>query len=93
VKASSSVWKHWLIITKPDKVKSSTGYLFITGGSIKDKATEKIDPVRADMAITTGAVIAELRGVPNQPISSKIIPKEWSRTTSSPTHGISIADR
>jgi hypothetical protein len=27
-----SVWKHWLTIVKPDKVATTTGYLFITGG-------------------------------------------------------------
>ncbi len=75
VKASNSVWKHWLIIVKPEKVKTSTGYLFISGGSIKDKATEKLDPARVDMAMTTGAVVAELRGVPNQPISFEDHPK------------------
>src|SRR5215212_2097183 len=33
-----TVWKHWLTIIKPDRVDSTTGYLFITGGSTKDKA-------------------------------------------------------
>ncbi|MEO8026078.1 MAG: PhoPQ-activated pathogenicity-related family protein [Bryobacteraceae bacterium] len=69
VKANSAVWRHWLIIVKPDKVTSSTGHLYITGGSQKDKVPEKIDPVRADMAITTGAVVSELKMVPNQPMS------------------------
>src|SRR6476646_10478604 len=32
------VWKHWLTIIKPDRVDYGTGYLFITGGSTKDKA-------------------------------------------------------
>src|SRR5215831_19081792 len=32
------VWKHWLSIYKPDEVKGSTGYLFITGGSVNDRA-------------------------------------------------------
>src|SRR5215213_6376270 len=31
-----TVWKHWLTIVKPDKVEGTTGYLFITGGSIRD---------------------------------------------------------
>ena len=33
-----TVWKHWLTIVKPDRVDHTTGYLFITGGSTKDKA-------------------------------------------------------
>src|SRR5437764_525453 len=32
-----TVWKHWLTIVKPDTVTSTTGYLFITGGSTRDK--------------------------------------------------------
>src|SRR5258707_9796820 len=32
------VWKHWLTIVKPDTVTGTTGYLFITGGSVADKA-------------------------------------------------------
>src|SRR5205085_3036905 len=26
------IWKHWMIITKPNEVRSSTGLLFIGGG-------------------------------------------------------------
>src|SRR5688500_7518767 len=29
-----TVWKHWLTIVKPDRVAATTGYLYITGGSI-----------------------------------------------------------
>src|ERR1041384_7624794 len=35
-----TVWKHWLNIVKPDRVDTSTGYLFITGGSNKDQAPD-----------------------------------------------------
>src|SRR5689334_6689330 len=38
------VWKHWLTIIKPDTVKGDTAFLFITGGSVNDKAPEKADP-------------------------------------------------
>src|SRR5215467_8710202 len=33
-----TVWKHWLTIVKPDRVTGTTGYLFLTGGSVNDKA-------------------------------------------------------
>jgi len=36
-----SVWKHWLTIVKPDVVKYTTGFLFITGGNNNDKPREK----------------------------------------------------
>ena len=29
-----TIWKHWLIVVKPDKVTSNIGLLFIGGGSI-----------------------------------------------------------
>src|SRR4051794_1100307 len=38
-----TIWKHWLTIIKPDKIEHNTGFLFITGGSNKDKAPEKAD--------------------------------------------------
>jgi len=63
-----TVWKHWLTIIKPDKVSYSTGFLWITGGSNKDKAPEKPDDSLADYAVTTHSVVSELRMVPNQPL-------------------------
>ena len=32
-----TVWKHWLVIVRPDVVKHQTGILFIRGGSSNDK--------------------------------------------------------
>jgi PhoPQ-activated pathogenicity-related protein len=63
-----TVWKHWLTIVKPDRVTSTTGFLFITGGSNKDKAPEKADPTLADAATSTNSIVSELRMVPNQPL-------------------------
>ena len=62
------IWKHWLTIVRPDQVKGTTGFLFITGGSIKDKAPEKPNAQHVDTALTTHTVVAELRGVPNEPL-------------------------
>ena len=66
-----TVWKHWLTIVKPDRVTTSTGYLFITGGSIDQKAPAAADPFFVDMAATTHSVTAELRGIPNEPLTFK----------------------
>src|SRR6266849_4743687 len=68
IEADRSVWKHWLTVVRPDQVDYATGFLFITGGSNNDKAPEKIDPLIADIALTTHTVVAELRMVPNQPL-------------------------
>ncbi len=69
IEANRSVWKHWLTIVRPDEVSYTTGFLFITGGSNKDKAPDKIDPLITDLALTTHSVVAELRQVPNQPLT------------------------
>src|SRR5262249_5361934 len=63
------VWKHWLTVVRPERVDYSTGFLYITGGSNKDKAPEKVDALISDIALTTRSVVAELRMVPNQPIN------------------------
>jgi PhoPQ-activated pathogenicity-related protein len=62
------VWKHWLTIVRPDQTNGNTGFLYITGGSIKDKAPEKPTPQFVDMATATHTVVAELHGVPNEPL-------------------------
>jgi PhoPQ-activated pathogenicity-related protein len=64
-----TVWKHWLTIVKPDKVSYTTGFLFIGGGSNKDKPPAKPDAALADYAATTHSVVSELRMVPNQPLT------------------------
>jgi len=61
------IWQHWLTIVKPDKVTSSTGLLFITGGSQSTNPPTKVDPNISLLATETGTVVAELRNVPNQP--------------------------
>lgn len=62
------IWKHWLVIVKPDKVTSNIGLLFIGGGSITQPAPENPDPMLAMVALDTGAVVAELYGIPNEPL-------------------------
>src|SRR5882762_2981180 len=63
-----TVWKHWLTIIRPSEVKGTTGFLFITGGSINDKAPEKPSAQNVDTAMSTHSVVAELRGIPNEPL-------------------------
>lgn len=62
-------WRHWLLIAKPDRVKHSTGLLFITGGQNDGKMPARMDPFFQNLAVKTNTVIAELRMVPNQPVS------------------------
>jgi PhoPQ-activated pathogenicity-related protein len=62
------VWKHWLTIVKPDRVDSTTAYLFITGGSTKDKAPNGTNSTYTEIATATHSVAAELQDVPNEPL-------------------------
>ncbi|MEA1952613.1 MAG: PhoPQ-activated pathogenicity-related family protein, partial [Planctomycetota bacterium] len=59
-------WRHWLIISIPEKVTSDIGMLFIGGGS-NDKGPRSNKRVEA-IAKATGTVVAELGMVPNQPL-------------------------
>ena len=65
------VWHHWLTIIKPDRVEGTNGFLFITGGSVKDPAPARVDPGNLDTALATHSVVAELRGIPNEPLVFK----------------------
>ncbi|HSZ56002.1 MAG TPA: PhoPQ-activated pathogenicity-related family protein [Tepidisphaeraceae bacterium] len=62
------VWKHWLTIVVPDHVKSGTALLLINGGSNDRPAPEAADPTVATAAALTGSVVADLRGIPSEPL-------------------------
>ena len=63
-----TVWKHWLTIVKPDRVATSTGFLFITGGSVGRKAPQSANVSYTENALVTHSVVAELQDVPNEPL-------------------------
>lgn len=62
------IWRHWLTVVKPVKVTSNVGLLFIGGGANGDDAPASADPLAARIATMTGAVVATLNMVPNQPL-------------------------
>lgn len=64
-----NVWKHWLTIVKPNEVKTSKAFLYITGGNNNSPAPSTIDQQMAQIATLTNSVVAELRMVPNQPLT------------------------
>jgi PhoPQ-activated pathogenicity-related protein len=61
------LWQHWLTLVKPDKVTSSTGLLFIGGGSHRTNPPSKAEANLIQVARETGTVVAGLGNVPNQP--------------------------
>jgi PhoPQ-activated pathogenicity-related protein len=62
------LWKHWLVIIRPDKVDTSKALLFISGGSKDRPAPKGADAGSVRIALATRSVVAELRDVPNQPL-------------------------
>ena len=62
------VWKHSLIVIEPSHVRGRTGVLLIGGGD-NSRPPQRPDENAVQMALTTGAVVAELRHVPNQPLT------------------------
>ncbi len=64
-----SVWQHWVVVTKPDVVKHDTAFLRIGGGANDGKVPDKPEPRDVLTATATHTVVAELRMVPNQPLT------------------------
>ena len=70
-----TLWTHWLSIVIPDSVKEAAGrgesskaLLIISGGSNKGKAPAGAEEKAVEMAVGSGAVVATLGMVPNQPL-------------------------
>ena len=62
------VWKHWMLIVKPDEVATSKSLLFIGGGANGGDAPQSADQLTLRIAEATNSVVAELKMVPNQPL-------------------------
>lgn len=62
-----TLWEHWLTVIRPAQVKTRIGLLFITGGS-NDGKPPSPESNLLRIARETGAVVTELRMVPNQPL-------------------------
>lgn len=62
------IWHHWLSIIRPASVTGTTGFLFITGGSIGRPAPSSAEPPIVALALSSHSVAAELRDVPNEPL-------------------------
>jgi PhoPQ-activated pathogenicity-related protein len=60
------LWKHWVIVVKPNTVTSSKSLLFITGGANGGQPPSSGDGNMSRIAVATKSVVTELRMVPNQ---------------------------
>ena len=64
-----TTWHHWLTIVVPREAISDAAMLFITGGSNDKGPPEGMDERLLKIALVTRSVVAELKTVPNQPLS------------------------
>ena len=63
------VWWHWITVVVPDSLQSNTGMLFIDGGSRDEPQPDQAGEGFVGMALTSHSVVADLRNVPNQPVT------------------------
>jgi PhoPQ-activated pathogenicity-related protein len=62
-------WKHWLTIIEPEEVATDAALLIIGGGSNEKGPPSRVNPLLSMAAVATRSVMAELRMVPNQPLT------------------------
>ncbi len=63
------LWKHWLTIVRPVNAAGDKALLWINGGSNRGGAPDSVDKMLVGVALGAGAVVADLRMVPNQPLT------------------------
>lgn len=62
------LWKHWMVIVKPNNVTSSKSLMFIGGGGNGGNPPNSADGNLIKIAIATKSVVTELKMIPNQPL-------------------------
>lgn len=62
------LWEHWLIVVRPETLKSNTALLLVSGGGNDRGAPEAASAIAAQIAAATGSIVAEIKQVPNQPL-------------------------
>ena len=62
------LWEHWLVVVKPDKLKTDKAFLAISGSSNDRPMPSGANPLVSRIAEATGSIVAELRMIPNQPL-------------------------
>ncbi len=63
------LWTHWLMVVEPDEIRSDHAFLYISGGRNGGDPPEQANPLTLQPALATGSFTAELRMVPNQPLT------------------------
>ena len=63
------IWWHWLHVAVPEEVEHDTALLFIGGGSNTGDPPTDVPAEIAQAAVLTNSIAAEIRQVPNQPLT------------------------
>jgi PhoPQ-activated pathogenicity-related protein len=63
------LWKHWVVIARPEGAKSNSALLLIGGGRNGRPAPDKADDRTRQLALGTNSVVATVGMTPNQPLS------------------------
>jgi PhoPQ-activated pathogenicity-related protein/D-alanyl-D-alanine dipeptidase len=98
--AHSSVWKHRLVIYRPDVIKSHQALLFVNGGTAvrfnkDDPAPVKIDFAR--IALATHTIVVDLQDVPEQYLTldkgvtlkeDELVDYTWKEFLKNPTQNL-----
>ncbi|MHC4742910.1 MAG: PhoPQ-activated protein PqaA family protein [Planctomycetota bacterium] len=69
VEVDRKLWQHWLTIVVPDVVNYDTALLYISGGDNGGSAPSSAPSEVVSIAANTQSVAAQLRMVPNQPLT------------------------
>ena len=64
-----TLWKHWLTIIRPSNATADTALLWINGGSNRSSPPDGPDKMIAGIALAANAVVADIKQVPNEPLT------------------------
>jgi PhoPQ-activated pathogenicity-related protein len=62
------LWTHWVTVVVPDDATNTTGLLVISGGANNRPAPTKVDTTVLMIARATRSVVANLSGIPSEPL-------------------------
>ncbi len=63
------LWRHWLVIVRPDSVETTKGLLIIGAGANGDDPPAEPSALERGLALSTRSIVGELFMVPNQPLT------------------------
>jgi PhoPQ-activated pathogenicity-related protein len=66
--SDSSIWKHWLMICIPNKVKYATSLMWVDGGHTNDAQPTSLNPIVEQICLRSESIVAELHQIPNEPV-------------------------